>query len=147
MEGLIMALVIMAIGAFFNNKKPDGASETPDNRRRAPATTGQRTLRRVEDYAREKYGELQTQMKEHPEQAKKVMDKVDQAKSRLPQREIQQAMKPLASTGRLSAHKAPEEVRDMRKKEELSDIFPLEAEDLQKAIIYSEILLPPKSKR
>lgn len=147
MEGLIMALVIMAIGAFFNNKKPDGASETPDKRRRAPTTTGQRTLRRVEDYAREKYGELQTQMKEHPEQAKKVMDKVDQAKSRLPQREIQQAMKPLASTGRLSAHKAPEEVRDMRKKEELSDIFPLEAEDLQKAIIYSEILLPPKSKR
>jgi predicted nuclease with TOPRIM domain len=147
MEGLILALVIMAIGAFFNNKKPDGAPESPDKRRRAPATTGQRTLRRVEDYAREKYGELQTQMKEHPEQAKKVMDKVDQAKSRLPQREIQQAMKPLASTGRLSAHKAPEEVRDMRKKEEVSDIFPLEAEDLQKAIIYSEILLPPKSKR
>lgn len=146
MEGLILALVIMAIGAFFNNKKKDG-QEAPDKRRSAPATTGQRTLRRVEDYAREKYGELQTQMKEHPEQAKKVMDKVDQAKARLPQREIQQAMKPLASTGRLSAHKAPEEVRDMRKSEELSEIFPLKAEDLQKAIIFSEILLPPKSKR
>ena len=146
MEGLILALVIMAIGAFFNNKKADGA-ETPNKRRSAPATTGQRTLRRVEDYAREKYSELQTQMKEHPEQAKQVMDKVDQAKARLSQREIQQAMKPIASTGRLSAHKAPEDLRTSRKSDDLSDLFPLEAKDLQKAIIFSEILLPPKSKR
>lgn len=146
MEGLIMALVIMAIGAFFNNKKSDGA-ETPDKKRRAPANTGQRTLKRVEDYAREKYEELQTQMKEHPEQTKRVMDRVDQAKAKLPQREIQQAVKPMVSSGRLSAHKAPEELRKTRKSEDLSDLFPLEAKDLQKAIIFSEILLPPKSKR
>ena len=86
-------------------------------------------------------------MKEHPEQAKQVMDKVDQAKARLSQREIQQAMKPIASTGRLSAHKAPEDLRTSRKSDDLSDLFPLEAKDLQKAIIFSEILLPPKSKR
>lgn len=146
MEGLIMVLIVMAIGAFFNNKKPDGAKKTSTDRR-YPATKGQRTLKRVEEYAREKYSELQTQMAEHPEQTQMVRDRVDQAKAKLPQRDIQQAKKAVASTGRLSVHKSPEELQEQVQNDHLSELFPLGAEDLQKAIVLSEILLPPKSKR
>ncbi len=146
MEGLIMVLVMMAIGALFNNKKKD-ETEKPANKRRDPAARGQGTLKRVEEYAREKYSELQTQMAEHPEQKKMVMERVDQAKAKLPQRDIQQAKKAVASTGRLSVHKSPEELQEQVQNDHLSELFPLGAEDLQKAIVLSEILLPPKSKR
>lgn len=146
MEGLIMVLIVMAIGAFFNNKKPDD-KKTPSKNQRYPASTGQRTLKRVEEYAREKYSELQTQMSENPEQKQLILDRVEQAKAKLPQRELQQAMKPVGSTGRLSVHKAPEEASGTAKNEGVADLFPLKEEDLQKAIIFSEILLPPKAKR
>ncbi len=146
MEGLIMVLILMAIGAFFNNKKPN-SSKRPSDDQRYPASKGQRTLKRVEEYAREKYSELQTQMSEHPEQAKRVMDRVEQAKAKLPQREIEKAVKPVVSTGRLSVHKTPEELQEKVQSDQRSELFPLKEEDLQKAIIFSEILLPPKSKR
>ncbi|MCP2034987.1 hypothetical protein L1279_001974 [Planomicrobium sp. HSC-17F08] len=145
MEALIFGLIVMAIGAFFNNKKGEGDNDAPQQRRTPARETGQRTLKRAEDYAKEIYGDLQTQMKQQPERTQQVKRAAEKAAERLPVQKTQRQAKEMASPGRLSAHNpVPLSTKNETGRE---DLLPLDAEDVQRGIILAEILMPPKSKR
>lgn len=171
MEGLIFALIIMALGAFFNGKKKED-KELPDPVKRvqgSAAERGQRTFKRVEDYAKNVYGELQGQMNENPQRTKQVSEKADKMMERLPARERERAKQaaergrqaiekmprkeperpPRAqpySAGRLTAH---QEIGAAARAAETpaDESFSLRPDEMKKAIILAEILMPPKSKR
>lgn len=171
MEGLIFALVIMALGAFFNGKKKEG-KEVLGPMKRAQGTAnerGQRTFKRVEDYAKEVYGDLQGQMNENQQRTKEIAEKADKMMERLPVRERDRA-KGAVERGRQALEKVPrpEPVRPPRaqpysvgrltahqeigspaiaQKPAADEAISLQPDDLKKAIIFAEILLPPKSKR
>lgn len=153
MEPLIFALIIMAIGAFFNNKKNDAGKEVSKRPDRPESNTNQKRFKRVEDYAKEIYGEFQTQMEGQPDRREQVNRKIEEVAEKVPRNKpARQAAKETAkkpdtsNTGRLSAHQS----RPVAKKaqpEENKELLPLSDEDVQKGIIMAEILMPPKSKR
>lgn len=171
MEGLIFALVIMALGAFFNgkNKEETEASDKPKRVTPAHGERGQRTFKRVEDYARDVYGDLQNQMKDNTGRAKGAVAQAEKMADRLPERERTRAKQaaergrkavdkvqrreterpprpPSPSSGRLSVHQEIGSPRIGQESQAEPD-FSLEPEALKKAIVMAEILLPPKSKR
>ncbi|MDN7240436.1 hypothetical protein QWY14_01480 [Planococcus sp. N028] len=155
-EGLIIGFIIMALGALFSQKKTADEPGKPSN---SPQATRQRTMKRAEDYAKEIYGEFQTQMKDHPERTKQVARKVQETVERSPfAQQVQETvesspyLKPerevpaKKSTGRLNSN-ASAQGNALKSRSTAATMFPLEKEDLKKSIILSEILLPPKSKR
>ncbi|MBT2582341.1 hypothetical protein [Planococcus sp. ISL-109] len=168
MEPLIIMVIIMAISALFSkNKKPDG--NQPAKRQQVPGASqtsqtpqapqgGQRKFKRIEDYAKEIYSEMQAQMQEDPkraEQARQVKEQAERVKSRAIE-EVdkrtkspspgRQAKQPTTRPGRLSAHK--EEALQPAVHQTVKDeLLPLKDEDVLKGIIMAEILLPPKAKR
>lgn len=160
MEPLIFGLIVMAIGAFFKNKKGEDGDEgqvskprpqpVVDKRGRQVSETkqsGQRTFKRVEDYAKEIYGELQSQMKENPERTTKAMNRVEQAIDQTPLRDARKNLETRSSDGRLSAHQKQAAPVARQAARDSEDLFPLDSNDIQKGIILAEILMPPKSKR
>ncbi|TWT09093.1 hypothetical protein [Planomicrobium sp. CPCC 101079] len=147
MEGLIIGFIVMAIAAIFNRKNTDEETAKPKNT--APANR-QRTVKRAEDYAKEIYGELQTQVKERPERTRQIAKKAEEtvASSRTRNPESKREVPVRAATGRLTADQTrPSLGADTRSRTAADNVFPLEKEDLKKSIILSEILMPPKSKR
>lgn len=157
MEPLIFALIIMAIGAFFNNKKSDAGKEVPKRPDRPEGNTQQKRFNRVEDYAKEIYGELQTKVNENPDRRDQVNRKIEEVVERAPRnkpdRQIAEqaakeaAKKPAASKpGRLSAHQTRPVVQKAEP-EKNDELLPLSNDDVQRGIIMAEILMPPKSKR
>ncbi|TWT26187.1 hypothetical protein [Planomicrobium sp. CPCC 101110] len=145
MEGLIIGLIVMAFAALFNKKNAE--EETAKPTKPAPMTR-QQTVKRAEDYAKQVYGELQTQRKERPERAKQVARKAEEAvtgpRTRNPEPNRERPVREAA--GRLSGgQNRPALDSEPRKAED--NMFPLEKKDLKKSIILSEILMPPKSKR
>ncbi|MGB6779693.1 MAG: hypothetical protein WBE33_13155 [Planococcus citreus] len=176
MEPLIMMLIIAAVSALFSkNKKPDGTEQTAQQpkRQQGPGTParsaqqrsqspqqpqrgGQRSFKRIEDYAKEIYGEFQSQMENDPkraEQARQVKEQAERAKSRAMEEvekrtpaQVKQAAEPKNRPGRLSVHQKEPLERAITKEKE-RDLLPLNEEDVKKGIIMAEILQPPKSKR
>lgn len=145
MEALIFGLIAMAIGAFLNGKKNEGDSDAPEERRPSARNAGQRTFKRAEDYAKEVYGELQTQMKQQPEKTEQMKRAAEKAVERLPVQKVQRQAKEMASPGRLSAHN-PVPLTNL-KEENKESLLPLDAEEVKRGILLAEILMPPKSKR
>ncbi|MDN7245799.1 hypothetical protein [Planococcus shenhongbingii] len=145
MEALIFGLIVMAIGAFFNNKKGAGDSDAPAKRKVPGREAGQRTFKRAEDYAKEIYGELQTQMNDHPERAQQVKHAVEKAAEKAPVKKAQKQAKEMMSPGRLSAHNPQPLAKEKESGSE--ELLPLDANDVQRGIILAEILSPPKSRR
>ena len=164
MEALIFGLVIMAISAFFNKNKKDSADDVPkrpvptrsstgDDRR-----SGQKTFKRVEDYAKEIYGELQKQQTQRPERTQQVKKQVEEVVNRTPLREARQEVQ-----RRVSSREVQDEIEDRittgglrsvrnqpsvaQKEKDADDFLPLTDEDVRRGIIMAEILMPPKSKR
>lgn len=171
MEGLIFALVIMALGAFFNGKNKEEPDTADKPKRVTPAAgeRGQKTFKRVEDYARDVYGDLQNQMKDNTQRAKGAVERAEKMADKLPERERTRARQaaergrqavdkvqrreterpprpPSPSAGRLSAHQEIVSPRIGQESQAEPD-FSLEPKELKKAIVMAEILLPPKSKR
>lgn len=152
MEPLIIALIIMAIGAFFNNKKKVEEGSSPGRNAGKPQRTSGRTqggFKRMEDYAKEIYGEFQTQMKPETvkkeqvkEAAREVVER--QTKSR-PGREAASAASQVG--GRLSAHQKPSRTPLEKPVVESKSPFPLSQSEAQRAIVLAEVFMPPKSKR
>lgn len=145
MEALIFGLIAMAFGAFFNNKKGKDGEDAPQKQKTSARKTGQRTFKRAEDYAKEIYGDLQSQMKQQPERTQQVKRAAEKAAERLPVQKTQRQAREAASPGRLSAHNAVP--LNARKENDRENLLPLDAEDVQRGIILAEILMPPKSKR
>ncbi|WP_142827789.1 hypothetical protein [Planococcus soli] len=164
MEALIFGLVIMAVSAFFNKGKKDTADDAPEKpvpTRSSPGTdrrSGQKTFKRVEDYAKEIYGELQNQKTQRPELAEKAKKKVEEAVNRTPLREARQEVQ-----RRVPPRETRNEIHDRIKETEASvlrsrppatgvekdmdELLPLSSDDIRRGIIMAEILMPPKSKR
>ncbi|MBT2569094.1 hypothetical protein [Planococcus sp. ISL-110] len=164
MEALIFGLVIMAVGAFFNKSKKDSANDAPATPVSTRPTTGtdrhsgQRTFKRVEDYAKEIYGELQNQKTQRPELAEKAERKIEEAVNRKPLREARQEVQ-----RRVTPRESRNEIHDRIKETEgrslqgrssapqvekdTDELLPLSSEDVRRGIIMAEILMPPKSKR
>lgn len=164
MEALIFGLVIMAISAFFSKNKKDSADDSPARPVSTPKSTGrdnrsgQSTFKRVEDYAKEIYGELQNQKNQQPERAEQVKKKAEEAVKRAPVREARQEVQ-----RRVSSRNAPSGIQDRISGSELrvlqneptapqvekrnDELLPLSDEDVRRGIIMAEILMPPKSKR
>lgn len=166
MEPLIVMLIIMAISALFSkNKKADPNQQTkrqqvPGAPRTSQTTQtpkgGQRSFKRIEDYAKEIYSEMQSQMGDDPkraEQARKVKEQAERVKSRA-EEELEKRTKstgrqpkePTTRPGRLSVYQeqAPRAAKQQSAQQEL---LPLSDDDVRKGIIMAEILAPPKSKR
>lgn len=148
MEPLIFALIAMAVGAFFKNKKQDGAEgDTPQSQSKPARSNNQRSFKRVEDYAKEIYGEFQSQMKEQPKKVQQTVRKAEEAVSRTPLREARQSVQERNSGGRLSVYQPPVQASENEKADNNKDLFPLTQSEAQRGIILAEILMPPKSKR
>lgn len=156
MELLIIALIIAAVNAFFSNKKkseqgapPSGpAGNQQSNPSRSP-NRNQGGFKRMEDYAKEIYGEFQAQMNTETDKkpqvkqaAKEVVER--HTKSR-PDRQPAAAAVDRA-TGRLSAHQKAASAPRV-KPAPAKNLFPLTQSDAQRGIILAEVFLPPKAKR
>ncbi|MGI2326545.1 hypothetical protein [Planococcus sp. YIM B11945] len=150
MEGFIIALIVMAVGAMFGQKKKEEAPAKkparPQETRSQPGASRQRNYKRVEDYAKEIYGELQNQMKDQPERTEQVKQVVQKAAKAASSRETRQEVQEREGTGRLSAHQNRPLVRNEQPASG-DKLFPLDKNDISKGIILAEILMPPKSKR
>ncbi|MDQ0430011.1 dsDNA-specific endonuclease/ATPase MutS2 [Planomicrobium stackebrandtii] len=164
MEALIFGLVIMAVSAFFSKGKKDSADDAPEKPVPTRSSTGtdrrsgQKTFKRVEDYAKEIYGELQNQKTQRPELAEKAKKKVEEAVNRTPLREARQEVQ-----RRVPPRETRNEIHDRIKETEASvlrsrppapgvekdmdELLPLSSDDIRRGIIMAEILMPPKSKR
>jgi len=156
MEPLIFALIIMAIGAFFNNKKKDEGGSSPGrNAGKNQRTSGrnQGGFKRMEDYAKEIYGEFQAQMNPEADKKEQVKEKakevakeaVDRTARSRPGREAASAA--AQAGGRLSARQKPSLPKIEKRVEESNSPFPLSQSEAQRAIVLAEVFMPPKSKR
>lgn len=164
MEALIFGLVIMAVSAFFNKGKKESADDAPERPVPTRSSTGddrrsgQKRFKRVEDYAKEIYGELQKQQTQRPERTQQVKKQVEEAVNRTPVREARQEVQ-----RRVSSRVAQDEIQDHiaaagsrsvrnqlpveQKVKDDDELLPLSSEDVRRGIIMAEILMPPKSKR
>lgn len=157
MEPLIFALIIMAIGAFFNNKKKDEGGSSPGRsagKQQRTSGRNQGGFKRMEDYAKEIYGEFQAQMNPEADKKEQVKEAAKEkakevvgrhTKSR-PGREAASAAAEQVS-GRLSSRQKPSLPTLEKPIEESNSPFPLSQSDAQRAIILAEVFMPPKSKR
>ncbi|TWT08255.1 hypothetical protein FQV26_10730 [Planococcus sp. CPCC 101016] len=164
MEALIIGLIIMAVSTFFSKGKKDSADDapakpvSPQRSTGRDSRSGQKTFKRVEDYAKEIYGELQNQKTPQPERTQQVKKKVEEVANRRPVREARQEVQ-----RRVSPREISSEIEDRitatessalrsqsaapRTKNNEDDLLPLSNEDVRRGIIMAEILMPPKSKR
>lgn len=162
MELLIIALVIAAVNAFFSNKKkteqgtppvrPPANQPNQPSQRNTPNRSPNRTqggFKRMEDYAKEIYGEFQAQMNAETEKRPEVKEAAKEVVERYTaSRPDRQPAAPAVErqSGRLSAHqKAARTVPE--KPAPAKNLFPLTQSEAQKAIILAEVFMPAKSKR
>lgn len=154
MEPLIVALILMAVSAFFGGKKKKEGGSSPNRSSDSqPNTRGgaQGGFKRMEDYAKEMYGEFQAQMNPETDKKEQVKEVAREVVQRPTNRRPDRRATPVEAKeigGRLSAHQSPP-VRQVRKAmpEENRSPFPLTQSEAQKAIILAEVFMPPKAKR
>ncbi|MCM3611298.1 hypothetical protein M4S82_08505 [Planococcus sp. MERTA32b] len=153
MEPLIVALILMAVSAFFGNKKKEEGGSAP---KRAPGnqpnTRGraQGGFKRMEDYAKEVYGEFQAQMNPEADKKEQVKEIAREVVERQTSRRPDRQATPVAAKeigGRLSAHQKPVQPVRTQPSAESRSPFPLTQSEAQKAIILAEVFMPPKAKR
>jgi len=147
-EVIILAIITMIISAF-SKKKNAGDGDGKSKPFMAKPLDPQ-SIKKMEDYAKEVFGDVQKQFSERQPRTqmkpviKKQVERVQETvtPSRKQVNEIQQAT---TRPGRLSAHQ-PAGVRKPKPIEKKS-LVPSTKNELVQAIIFSEILAPPKSKR
>lgn len=150
MEGLILPLIIIILTSLFGRKKQEekpASKPTQPNIQRAPQQkpVAQNPFKSLGDLAKEFQQEQQTKMERKPLSVPKeirvdappVIEKVG--------REVGRDQGVPRSTGRLSVHQVSQ--RNAAKNSVVQNIMPDTKEELMRAIVLSEILAPPKSKR
>lgn len=153
MEPLIVTLIILAIGAFFNNKKKDegkSSSQSTVGKQPDPKSRNQGGFKRMEDYAKEIYGEFQSQMNPDTGKKEQIKEVAREVVERQMNRRPARAAKTVAveeTRGRLSAHQKSMQPVEKEMRNETINPFPLSQNEAQKAIILAEVFMPPKSKR
>ncbi|MER2169068.1 MAG: hypothetical protein ABS938_00375 [Psychrobacillus psychrodurans] len=151
MEGLIIPLIIIILSSLFGRKKQEekpAPKPEPRNIQKAPQQkpVNPNPFKSLGDLAKEFQQEHQPTRSERQQSPLKqaaqsaaplVVEKVG--------REIGRDQGVPRSTGRLSVHQV--RPTNIAKKSVVQDIMPDTKEELMRAIVLSEILAPPKSKR
>lgn len=155
MEGLIIPLIIIILSSLFGRKKPEekpAPKPAPRNIQNAPQQ------KPVNPNPFKSLGDLAKEFQQEQQQARP--ERKHTPRKQAPKQVVQAAAPPVVeklgreigrdqgvprSTGRLSTH----QVRpiNVTKKSVVQEIMPDTKEELMRAIVLSEILAPPKSKR
>jgi hypothetical protein len=106
-------------------------------------------MKKLEDYAKEIYGDVQKQISERqlPRTNSKpdVISQMEQVKKTPSNQQLNNDQRADRRPGRLSTHQSADSIR--RESTDLKSLVPTTESQLRQAIIFSEILAPPKSKR
>ncbi|NME04295.1 hypothetical protein [Psychrobacillus sp. BL-248-WT-3] len=155
MEGLIIPLIIIILSSLFGRKKPDekpAPKPAPRNIQTAPQQ------KPVEQNPFKSLGDLAKEFQQEQQQARP--ERKQTPRKQAPRQVVQAEVPPVIqkagreagrdqgvprSTGRLSVHQVIP--TNATKKSVVHNIMPDTKEELMRAIVLSEILAPPKSKR
>jgi hypothetical protein len=143
-EVIILAIITMIISAFTKRKNAGDADGKSKPFMSKPLD--QQSMKKIEDYAKEVYGKVQkasdnTRGRALKEQVKDL--KTDKVLN--PRVEIAKAEQPQQRSGRLSVHQPTATLRN--KKQSVPSLIPRTGNEVIQAIVFSEILGPPKSRR
>ncbi|EPD54387.1 hypothetical protein HMPREF1210_00373 [Paenisporosarcina sp. HGH0030] len=148
MEPIIFAIIAFIISAIFKRKnaRDDGGKTKPF----LPQSSNQQSMKKLEDYAKEIYGDVQKQISERQIQTAPKPEVIQQMKhvneTVLPVKEKEKtAPTSAARPRRLSLHQSKEVIRTTSS--DSISLVPSSEKELLQAIVFSEILAPPKSKR
>lgn len=160
MEQIIIFIIMGLIAVFFKNKSDQDKKE-PRKPFSSPTKNGQ-TSKRLEDYSKEIFGDFRETENKRSEQRQStttpVFETIETYKSLEPKRKREQrkieeisievkevpAVPNQSKTGRFSTHnKGNAPIRKVRNEQ----LLPQDESELLRAIVFSEIIGPPKSKR
>lgn len=138
MESLIVFIIIGVLSSLLGKKKP-GKEKPKQNR---PTTTvTENPFKNLGDFAKDFMEDQRRQMENQP-------PVIQPAALPIEKEEVQQVREPKKVTprpGRLSVHNEQKKVKVQVEKD--SSFIPTSKEDLLRAVVFSEILAPPKSRR
>lgn len=149
-----MEIIILGIIAFIFNLITKG--KNPNNNKNKPFMEKplNQPKKKLEDYAREVYTDVQKQfspVEEHTRgdrtehRNERKPDKINNPSAEIGSAEIGRGEQSPKRPGRLSVHQTTASVA--KKKVEKPTFIPKTGNELIQAIVFSEILAPPKSKR
>lgn len=141
MEAFIPIIIALLFSVFFNKKKePDkNTVEKPVNSTPTRKTVSENPFKELGDFAKQFTNERQQEKKIKPPVVREVpvMEKME--------REVKRNQGVARTSGRLSTHQ--ESAPLLPEITPVNSMLPSSEDELIRAIIFSEILAPPKSKR
>ena len=142
-----MELIILAVIGLIFNLVTKGKGGDNKSKPFMERPLNQQPKKRIEDYAKEVYKDVQKQIAEKQTipRGKAVGTSSERKLEKMARAEISKVEEAPKRTGRLSVHNPTAEVRE--KKASTPSLLPKTGNDLIQAIVFSEILAPPKSKR
>ncbi|MFJ7826832.1 hypothetical protein [Psychrobacillus sp. NPDC096623] len=145
MEAFIPIIIAALFSLFFKNKKePDNKRvEKPVNSTPTRKTVSENPFKELGDFAKQFTSERQQEMKVKPPVVKEIEVPVKVKKM---EREVKRDQGVSRGPGRLSAHQEKATER-LKSSPVVNNLLPSNEDELIRAIIFSEILAPPKSKR
>lgn len=148
MEGIIFAIIMLVIGMITKGKNTEDTDGKTKPFMSKPLD--QKSARRIEDYAKEVFQEVQKQRSPNRESSRQSLpmsppvERTQPAMSEInPTKVVEDTSR--KSTGRLSVHQKTKTVRNQ--KIAAPSLLPKTGHEVIQAIVFSEILAPPKSKR
>lgn len=144
MEGLIPIIIAVLFSLFFKNKKePDKKTvEKPIDSAPMRKPVSENPFKELGDFTKQFTSEKQQEMKAKPPVVKPKEVPVNAKKV---EREVKRNQGVARAPGRLSAHQ--DNAQKLTTTPVVNNLLPSNEDELIKAIIFSEILAPPKSKR
>jgi len=146
-EVIIIAIITMIISAFSKKKNADDGNGKSKPFVSKPLDS--QPLKRIEDYAKEVYVDVKERTTERqsrqtppPSELKSQVKQVEE--TILPSRVLKKENN-FDRPGRLSVHQPVNRIKE--KQIDKNSLVPNTKKELVQAIIFSEILAPPKSKR
>lgn len=141
MEAFIPIIIALLFSVFFNKKKePDKKTvEKPVNSTPSRKTVSENPFKELGDFAKQFTNERQQEKKTKPPVVREVpvVEKME--------REVKRNQGVARTSGRLSTHQETAPLRP--ETTPVNSMLPSSEDELIRAIIFSEILAPPKSKR
>ncbi|MEK3954026.1 MULTISPECIES: hypothetical protein [Psychrobacillus] len=141
MEAFIPIIIALLFSVFFNKKKePDKKTvEKPVNSTPSRKTVSENPFKELGDFAKQFTNERQQEKKTKPPVVREVpvVEKME--------REVKRNQGVARTSGRLSTHQESAPLRP--ETTPVNSMLPSSEDELIRAIIFSEILAPPKSKR
>lgn len=143
MESIVIFIIIAIISSLLGKKKTTGQKPVRHAQPSKPIT--ENPFKNLGDFAKEIMAEQKQLMETKPSVAKKVPVQTDKQVVKK-EREVNRDQGIPRTSGRLSVHQIDKQ-EQIVSQPNVSDILPRSQDDLVRAIVFSEILAPPKSKR